>query len=502
MKETNFKRCFINGKKSGVASYDDDTHRVLYFSQSLGAGVGIEDLRAAGISCHQFNNSWVIPSADVAGIQSLIPGAAVLWDGSKEFQALSAAAAGSRPGGGKASSATTPATPATGFVVPDVDDVPAVADVLKMMPALRAEYESAGNDFAGVLASAVDPSDISDLEISATEKLTAAAAFAPSVGDALKIYGGVIAGAFRAWLDAEKKRKEEEKKRAKEEEEKRVAAEKAAAAAADGKTLVTLADGSNVAVTGRVHPAFAEVFEDLRDFRRVYLHGPAGTGKSFMARQLAEALGVECYISGKADIKYDLIGTHDANGKHIPTAFTLAAMHGGVWLWDEYDRSADDACTAINDALANGKIYIPGVGMVDLHRDFYVIAAGNTCGFGASQKYSSAQKQDFSVLTRFLSKIEIGYCREMDMIVTNDDADLCDFAAAVRDAIKQTGIEIDLPIRALIPLKNKATRRGCKRALECCLFAGVGATQIKQIAARVSGSGVWFDALQELADAV
>ena len=501
MKEVNFKRCFVNGKKCGVASYDDDTRRVLYFSQSLGAGVGVEDLRAAGVSCHQFNNSWVIPSPDAAGIQSLIPGAVVIWDGSKEYQTLSAAAVGTR-GGGKTSSAAAEDTPATGFVVPSVDDVPAVVDVLKMMPALRADYESAGNDFAGVLAAAVDPSDISDLEITATDKITAAAAFAPAVGDALKIYGGIIVGAFRAWLDAEKKRKEEEEKRVKEEEEKRIAAEKAAAAAADGKTLVTLADGSSVAVTGRVHPAFAEVFEDLRDFKRVYLHGPAGTGKSFMARQLAEALGVECYISGKADLKYDLIGTHDASGKHIPTAFTLAAMHGGVWLWDEVDRSADDACTAINDGLANGKIFIPGVGMVELHKNFYVIAAGNTCGFGASQKYSSAQKQDFSVLTRFLSKIEIGYCREMDMIVTNDDAELCDFAGAVREAIKQTGIEIDLPIRALMPLKNKAARRGYRRALECCLFAGVGSTQIKQIATRVIGSGVWFDALQELADAV
>lgn len=501
MKETSFSEIiFINGTKTRLASYDNGTHRILYFCESLGAGIGVQDLIDNNISRHQFNNSIEIPSADATGVQSVFPGAVIDFPGTPEYEARVNAAAGSR--GGKRRNQPTSTTSATSttsttsddsvpsvssvvvssdsFVTPDASSVPALAPLLSLIPDLSKVIKDFGANFAMSLMD--DDTDRPETP----ERVSVACQVVPALSGAFEDYKKVVETAV-AEYQVEKARKQAEEDARKQAEE----LEKS------GKTLIALSDGSKVEVTGKVHPAFREVLEDLKEFKCVYLHGEAGTGKSFMARQLAEALGVECYISSQSTLKYDLLGTYNAKGEHIYTAFTRAALNGGVWLWDEYDRSSPDSCTAINDALANGRVDIPGVGMVELHKDFYCIAAGNTCGFGGSSKYTAAQQQDFASLTRFLSKIYIGYCREMDMIVTNNDSSLCDFVESVRKAIKGTGIEIDVPIRVLKPLQAKAKRTSKARALECCLFAGIGTTQVRQIANRVIGSGAWFDALQE-----
>lgn len=497
MKETIYKgNLFINGRRAAVVGYDNGECYILYFSKSLGEGIGVDKLREAGVSLHQFNNALPIPSADEAGVKSVIPDAVIDLPGTEAHAARVAAATGSR-GGEKKETTTaetetkeeTPTTTTTtavaapgAFNCPAAKDIPALAAIIQIMPAIEAPLNEYGAKYAEFQLNATDVTP------ELPESVKTASALIPSLDAAVFNYKDTIMAAA-----AEYKAKQAAEQAAK---------EAAAAAAASGKNLVTLSDGSTVEVTGKTHPAFREVLEDLKDLHAVYLYGPAGTGKSYMAQQLAEALGVEFYSSSQAQLKYDLLGTYNANGEHIYTSFTRAAINGGVWLWDEFDRSSQDSTTAINDALANGKVDIPGIGMVEIHPDFYAIASGNTCGFGGSSKYVAAQQQDFSSLTRFLSKIYIGYCREMDMIITNNNEALCDFAEAVRDAIKQTGIDIDLPIRALKPLQRKANRDGYRRALECCLFAGIGATQVKQIATRVNGSGVWFNALKEYAEAI
>lgn len=491
MKETYFSGViFVNGKKSCIASYDNGTHRVLYFGKTLGTGIGIDDLKDSGCSLHQFTNSLEIPSPDETGIQAVIADAVVDLPDSEEYKKRIEAAAGSRSGKTAVTPTTVVATKGTtdtriisssDFICPATKDVPALAELAKLIPNL----ETTSNEYGVKLAMSL----INDAETPDMPKLIKTTCqIVPTLINAINEYQAVIKTAVASYVEEIARKQAEETARKQAEE-----------AALNGKTVLALSDGTTVEVKGKVHPVFKEALEDLKEFHCIYLHGPAGTGKSFMCRQLAEALGVECYISSQSTLKYDLLGTYNVKGEHIYTAFTRAAVNGGVWLWDEYDRSSPDSCTAINDALANGRVDIPGIGMVDLHPNFYCVAAGNTCGFGGSSKYTAAQQQDYASLTRFLSKISIDYCREMDLIVTNNDTALCDFVEAVRKAIKETSIEIDVPIRVLKPLQQKAKRTNKQRALECCLFAGIGATQIKQISARVKGSGAWFDALTEYA---
>ncbi|MEE0906944.1 MAG: AAA family ATPase, partial [Muribaculaceae bacterium] len=330
MKELNFKRCFINGKKCGVANYDDGTSRILYFSQSLGAGDGVEDLRAAGISCHQFNNSMVIPSADVAGIQSVIADAVVHFDGSKEYQALSAAAAGSRPGGGNTSGKTSAAT----------EDA-ATATAAATLPAV---------DASGILSDA----------------LTAAAG---PLGGALVASVLPVVNAWAAGLVNE--------------------TAKASEGCKESVIHVLDASGAETSkIPGVAHKQLQKVVNLLKVKLNVYLYGPAGTGKTVLCEQAAAALSLPFYSDQRVGDTFTLSGFVDASGKYQETSFYRAFSGGGVYMLDEFDASDPNAVIWLNTALANGFATFPGVGRVEAHSDFICIAAGNTIGRGADSDYS------------------------------------------------------------------------------------------------------------------
>ena len=56
---------------------------------------------------------------------------------------------------------------------------------------------------------------------------------------------------------------------------------------------ITINDGDAVQIKGRVHDAFQDVLEWVSLNEPVYLVGPAGSGKTTMAEQVAESLGLD-----------------------------------------------------------------------------------------------------------------------------------------------------------------------------------------------------------------
>jgi cobaltochelatase CobS len=83
------------------------------------------------------------------------------------------------------------------------------------------------------------------------------------------------------------------------------------------------------------------------------LVGPAGSGKTTLARQIAEALNRPFYMAARVTSEYKLTGFIDAAGKAVQTDFRRAYEKGGVFLFDEIDASDADALTAFNAPLAN-----------------------------------------------------------------------------------------------------------------------------------------------------
>lgn len=158
----------------------------------------------------------------------------------------------------------------------------------------------------------------------------------------------------------------------------------------------------------------------------VYLYGPAGTGKTTAARNVAKALGLECRYTGAIMSKYDLTGMVNANGEYVPSDFYHVYKNGGVFLLDDFDGSDPRAQNCFLDAFANGHASFPqgknGGGIVQRHRDCIIIAGGNTCGRGegAAAGFGSRSRLDTAFLDRFLfldwpvdDKMEMGMARAL-----------------------------------------------------------------------------------------
>lgn len=175
------------------------------------------------------------------------------------------------------------------------------------------------------------------------------------------------------------------------------------------RTVVQRADGTVKAVEGATHFKVADVTTDLMAGEHVMMVGPAGTGKSTIAEQSAEALGIPYYsIScGPMMPASQIIGYMQAEGEYVRTLYREAYEHGGLFHFDEIDNAHPSILATINASLANGMMAFPD-GMVKRHADFRCVASANTYGKGADRAYVGRQAIDAATLDRFaIETIEV-----------------------------------------------------------------------------------------------
>lgn len=488
MEIKNFKRCFVNGRKSAVTTYDNGKSILQYFGGSLGAGAGaaaVEELRKQAGTFNGFTNYIEIPGSTAEDIQASIPGAVVEWEGSTSYNARVAAAVGSRPGSKKETKETketpdataTPITrPATvvsadAFQVPPITDCDALHSLISNMSSVVDDVNAWSFGYAhGKLNG-------EDLPVTAPACISQLSAFLPSVVDAFAAYSILVTDAVKEY------------------QEKQAAA---AAAAANGKNLITLPDGSTVEITGKAHAEFRKVCQLVKRGLNVYLYGASGTGKTYLCQQVAEALGLEFLSDQKINDDFQLKGFTDSFGKFQETELYKAVVNGGVYMLDEFDASDENAAIVLNSLLANGYMTFNGGGRVECHKDFHVIACGNTTGRGPKEDYTGRNNLDAATLDRFAA-VALSYDESIEINRARGDQELVNFIHEVRAAVKETGVSLLVTMRAIeiiTEVKDCFTPAEC---LEMAIFKGLEKYQINQIANACTGSGVWFDALKELA---
>jgi cobaltochelatase CobS len=168
-------------------------------------------------------------------------------------------------------------------------------------------------------------------------------------------------------------------------------------------TVVVRGEGSEPKkIDGATHPKLASIITNLDAGEHVLMVGPAGTGKSTIAEQAAEALGLEFYaisLSPQTPTS-QLVGYMQATGEYVGTLFRKAYEHGGVFHFDEFDNGHPSILATVNAALANGQMAFPDR-MVKRHADFRAVASANTYGRGADRKYVGRQALDMATLDRF-----------------------------------------------------------------------------------------------------
>lgn len=159
--------------------------------------------------------------------------------------------------------------------------------------------------------------------------------------------------------------------------------------------------GETVKLDGLHHRRFPDLLAKVQAGVNVWLYGPAGTGKTTAAHNVAKALGLAFYFNGAIDNEYKLLGFTDAQGRIVSRPFREAFTKGGVYLFDEVDASLPGALLAFNAAMANGHCDFPD-GCFERHPNFRVIAAANTIGQGATADYVGRARMDGAFLDRFV----------------------------------------------------------------------------------------------------
>lgn len=204
-------------------------------------------------------------------------------------------------------------------------------------------------------------------------------------------------------------------------------------------TINVVTPNGTYKVTGKVNKDFGIFCNLVQAGKPLYMYGPAGSGKSYTAKQIADALGFDYYETSQAMFAHELKGYGDAKGDFVETAFYRAFRFGGVFFLDEVDASAPEALVVLNNAIANKRFDFPVIGNIDAHPNFRVIAAGNTRMTGATIEYTARQMQDTSFKNRFFFAA-VTYDRNVMLDITGGNEEIVNFGADLRRAARETGI--------------------------------------------------------------
>lgn len=140
------------------------------------------------------------------------------------------------------------------------------------------------------------------------------------------------------------------------------------------------------------------------------LIGPAGSGKSHLARQVAGTIQTESHPDGlpygetpltPGATRGDLLGRHTLSGFTV-SQFVEIYSGGGVFNFEEIDAADPSMLIVVNNALASDRLFNSANGEVyERHPDFIPVATANTFGLGADAKYTGREKLDLATIDRF-----------------------------------------------------------------------------------------------------
>ena len=251
-------------------------------------------------------------------------------------------------------------------------------------------------------------------------------------------------------------------------------------------------DGHAVHIEGLVHPIFDEVLQLAQARKHIFMPGPAGCGKSHLAKQVAEALELRFgFISCSAGMsESQLLGRLVPAGEggqfvFVGTQFLDCYENGGVFLFDELDAADANVLLVVNSALANGHLSVPSRHenpVAKRHPDFVCIAAANTYGRGADRQYVGRSELDESTLDRF----RIGTCpMDCDERLERQlcpDSELCDRLIGYRAKIRENRLERIVSTRFMVDAYQMVAELGWTyEQVDAKLMAGWRADEVAKV---------------------
>ena len=257
------------------------------------------------------------------------------------------------------------------------------------------------------------------------------------------------------------------------------------------------------------HAQFEKILAGTIAGMDFWLVGDAGTGKSYLCGQIAQAMGAKYFCTGAIMDEFSgLKGFIDANGVKHGTEFTKAldAMEAGeevVICFDEADGSIPEVMIALNNFLAGGVIECMGKAYTKKD-NLHIMACGNTNGRGGSTMYTR-QIIDEATLDRF-TFMKVDYDPSIELNAANGDQELATFCRELRKSASNCGIQMLVTYRAIkrIAVLSQVWS-SMTEALQASVIRGLDKSDIETILKDMDSRGyqsMWKTALTTVKEMV
>lgn len=203
---------------------------------------------------------------------------------------------------------------------------------------------------------------------------------------------------------------------------------------------VSLPTGTLIAARAQ-HKQFADLAVLVGRGRNVWMVGPAGTGKSEAALQLAGQMGVrKALVPMHEDVTPSrLLGYKSPiNGEWVNGELESVLTEGGIAILDEVDRSRPGVPVALNAVLAQRKVTLKGETR-EVHPECRFICCSNTL-HGGSAEYAAARQQDGAFKDRFYL---LDWPADIDLemrLAGVDQREWVEFCWRLRELVNELGI--------------------------------------------------------------
>jgi hypothetical protein len=203
----------------------------------------------------------------------------------------------------------------------------------------------------------------------------------------------------------------------------------------------------------------------VRVNKQVLLVGPAGTGKTFMGRQLNAKLGHDedrfYGISLSAGVsEAHLSGRMVFDGSFLDTKFLDIVENGGTILLDEFDNADPNVLVGLNQLLANDEISVPlrrGNESATRHEECYIVCSANTWGNAYGAQGFVRNQIDSATLDRFAcSKFHLLEDRRISNAMIGLDDDFSNYPNPKKFGTDRNAKEVKTLLREVRDVINDA----------------------------------------------